>query len=254
MKYALIEGYRSLSQPRKKGKCPVCDGDVRSKCGKKVIWHWAHVSLKHCDSWWENETQWHRDWKNYYPDEWQEVIHFDPITGEKHIADVKTGAGIVIEFQNSPMSSEELGQREAFYQNIVWVINGEKFKKNFHILHGLPDPSSYLVEDVVFFPRKHDHQGELFYRRSENPGNPSMVEIHGTHEIQEEIDKEYRGHHLYDWVHPRTVWYESNAKVYMDFGDELLWNLQIYDDRGLPCVQAISKKRFLKETGSNVES
>lgn len=220
-----------------------------SKCGKKVIWHWAHISTKHCDSWWENETQWHRDWKNNYPAEWQEVIHFDSIDDAKHIADVKTDTGQVIEFQNSPMSSEELEQREAFYKKIVWIINGKKFKNNFHILHGLPDPNSCLVEDVIFFPRKHGQQGNLFFRKSENPGNPTMVEIHGIDEIQEEINKEYKGHHLYDWVRPRTVWYESNTKVYIDFGDEFLWNLQVYDDRGLPCVQAISKALFLKETG-----
>lgn len=225
-----------------------------SKCGKKVIWHWAHVSTKHCDSWWENETQWHRDWKNHYPEEWQEVVHFNSSNGERHVADVKTDTGLIMEFQNSPISSDELEQREAFYNNIVWVINAEKFKKNFHILHRLPQPESYLVEDVVFLPRKHHHKGQLFYRRSENPGNLSMVEMHSIREIQKEIDNEYMGHHLYDWVRPRTVWYESRAKVYMDFGDELLWNLQIYDDRGLPCVQAVSKLHFIGETRGNVES
>jgi hypothetical protein len=133
------------------------------------------------------------------------------------------------------------------------LINGVKFKKNFHILHGLPDPKSHLVEDIVFHSRKHQHQGELFHRKSENPGNSSMVEIHGVHEIQDQITKEYRGHHLYDWVRPRTVWFESTKKVFIDFGDELLWNLQIYDNRGLPCVQAVSKIRFLRESGGKIE-
>jgi len=226
----------------------VCEAEVISKCGKKVVWHWAHTSKKHCDLWWENETPWHREWKSQYPNDWQEIVQFDPVTGEKHIADIKTASGLVIEFQNSPLSSVELGLREKFYKNIVWVVNAEKFHKNFHILHGLPDPTSYLVEDVVFLPRKHYHRGKLFFKRSENPGNPTMVEVHSIHEIQEQIDLEYRGHHLYDWVRPRTVWLESGAKVYLDFGDELLWNLQIYDDRQLPCVQAVSKKRFLRNT------
>jgi len=254
MKYAIIDGCRTLPKPRKKGQCPVCSNDVVSKCGSKNIWHWAHMGKKHCDSWWEPETKWHREWKDKYPIEWQEVIHFDEISGEKHISDVKTATGLIIEFQNSPISSEELKQREAFYKSIVWIINGEKFKRNFHILHGLPDPKSYLVEDIIFHPRKHHHHGKLFHRKSENPGNPSMVRLHGIHEIQEEIDKEYRGHHLYDWVRPRTVWYESNKKVYIDFGDELLWNFQTYDNRGLHCVQAVSKMRFLKESGCKNES
>ncbi len=253
MKYAIIDGLRSLPKPHKKGQCPLCGYDVMSKCGGKIIWHWAHVAKKHCDPWWENETLWHREWKDKFPIEWQEVVHFDEASGEKHIADVKTSMGQVIEFQNSPISREELKQRETFYKNIAWVINGEKFKNNFHILHGLPDPKSHLLNDIVFFPRKHNHQGKLFFRKSENPGNSTMVEIHSINEIQDEIWTEYRGHHLYDWVNPRSVWYESNKKVYIDFGDEYLWNLQIYDNRGLPCVQAVSKTRFLSETGLKIE-
>jgi hypothetical protein len=69
----------------------------------------------------------------------------------------------VIEFQNSLISSEELEQREAFYGDIIWVVTDEKFEKNFHILNQLPDPKSYLVEDVVFFPRRYNHQGKCFF-------------------------------------------------------------------------------------------
>jgi competence CoiA-like predicted nuclease len=225
-----------------------------SKCGKKTIWHWAHTPTKHCDPWWKNETLWHRNWKNQYPADWQEIVHFDSCNGEKHIADIKTDTGQVIEFQNSPISSEELEQREAFYGDIIWVVNGEKFEKNFHILHKLPDSKSYLVEDVVFFPRRYNHQGKCFFRRSENPKNATMVILHGTHKIQDEIDKEYSGHHLYDWIRPRTVWYESSKKVYIDFGGELLWNLQKYDDRGLLCVQAVIKQRFIYETTGDIKS
>lgn len=254
MKYAIVNGSRSLPQPKVRGDCPACGSEVMSKCGKKIVWHWAHTSQKHCDSWWENETQWHRDWKSYYPDEWQESVQFDPDNGEKHIADIKIDSGLVIEFQNSPLVSEELEQREKFYRNMVWVVNGEKFRKDFYILHSLPDPKCDFIEDIVFFLRKHDEQGKLFYRKSENPGNPSMVEVHGIREIQPTIVKNYIGHHLFDWIRPRTVWYESKVPVYFDFGDELLWNLQSYDDRGLPCVQAVSKARFLIDTGGNVQA
>ena len=39
-------------------------------------------------------------WKNQFPTEWQEIIQRGN-TGEKHIADVKTKDGWVIEFQHS---------------------------------------------------------------------------------------------------------------------------------------------------------
>ena len=39
-------------------------------------WHWTHQFRQMCDHRWENKTQWHRDWKNRFPQEWQEVVHF----------------------------------------------------------------------------------------------------------------------------------------------------------------------------------
>jgi len=44
--------------------------------------------------------------------------------GEKHIADVKTDQGWVIEFQHSCIKPEERRSREAFYGNMVWVVDG----------------------------------------------------------------------------------------------------------------------------------
>lgn len=186
-----------------------------------------------------------------YPKEWQEIVLFDDITGEKHIADIKNSSELVIEFQNSPMAGEELSSREAFYKNMLWIVNGQGFRGNFHILHMLPDPKYDFVQDIVFHSRKHNHHGKSFHRKSENPGDPLMVLIHSVEEIQDEIEQHYRGHHLFDWVKPRAVWYESKMRVFLDFGDEIMWNLQKYDDRGLLCVQAISKRRFVEDTGGN---
>src|SRR5690606_25065572 len=44
--------------------------------------------------------------------------------GEKHIADVKTAAGWVLEFQHSYLKPEERKSRNAFYQKMVWVVDG----------------------------------------------------------------------------------------------------------------------------------
>lgn len=84
-----------------RGLCPYCGSEVIAKCGRIKIWHWAHKGMSSCDPWWENETEWHRTWKNHFPLEWQEQIARDPISGETHIADVKTPHGLVIEFQHS---------------------------------------------------------------------------------------------------------------------------------------------------------
>ena len=93
-----------------------------AKCGEIKIWHWAHKSRRHCDHWWENETEWHRAWKGLFPDHWQEVVQEDE-NGVRHIADVKTDQGWVIEFQHSLIKPEERRSRDAFYSKLVWLVD-----------------------------------------------------------------------------------------------------------------------------------
>ena len=115
MKFALVNGIKQEPSPQLKGVCCNCGTTTQAKCGTRKIWHWAHTTLQHCDSWWENETEWHRLWKGYFPSKNQEIIHFDDKTGEKHISDIKTNNGMVIEIQNSPMNELEMLSREHFY-------------------------------------------------------------------------------------------------------------------------------------------
>jgi competence protein CoiA len=82
-----------------------------------------------CDPWWENETEWHRAWKGKFPESWQEIVH-QADSGEKHIADVKTDQGWVIEFQHSYINPEERRSRNAFYPKLVWVVNGARRKRD----------------------------------------------------------------------------------------------------------------------------
>ncbi|QHN03486.1 hypothetical protein FTO74_08990 [Granulicella sp. WH15] len=124
MRFALINDERTDPQPKLHGHCPHCGEEVISKCGKVKIWHWAHKSTMVCDPWWENETEWHRAWKDNFPKEWQEISAVDAGTGETHIADVKTSHGLTVEFQHSPMPLEELMARESFYGNMIWIVDG----------------------------------------------------------------------------------------------------------------------------------
>ena len=128
MRFALINNARVEPSSKQKGLCPVCAAPVTAKCGKQRIWHWAHDSKKICDHWWEPETKWHRDWKNEFPRECQEIIHLDEKSGEKHIADVKTSDGMVIEFQHSHLKPEERTAREDFYKNMIWVVDSNRLK------------------------------------------------------------------------------------------------------------------------------
>jgi hypothetical protein len=116
MKFALVNGEPLEAQPGLSGECPACSHPMVAKCGEFRIRHWAHRGGRRCDPWWEPESEWHRNWKNQFPDAWQEVIHLAP-NGAKHIADVKTEHGWVIEFQHSHLEHEERRSRDAFYAN-----------------------------------------------------------------------------------------------------------------------------------------
>jgi len=253
MQYALVNGIRQEAFAGGKGTCPTCSADMIAKCGNRVVHHWAHAHRKYCDPWWENETQWHRAWKNLFPAGCREVSHTAE-NGEIHIADVKTPTGIVIEFQHSAITDEERLAREQFYEKLVWVIDGTGFKQNFDILHLLPAPDSELAKDLVWFKGTRQMQGAargLFWRLSENPGatrsSRGGVQIHGIHEIEDEVNDAYRGHHQYDWIRPRKTWLEATCPIYIDFGDEYLVRLETYDETNLPCVRLISKRKFLHD-------
>jgi hypothetical protein len=129
MKFALVNGLRQEAQPKLSGKCPACDHPMVAKCGEVKVWHWAHQGGRFCDLWWESETEWHRGWKGQFPVNWQEVVQ-QAETGEKHIADVKTDRGWVIEFQHSYLTPEERRSRDAFYPKLIWVVDATRRKRD----------------------------------------------------------------------------------------------------------------------------
>ena len=143
MKFALYGGERVEAEANLKGAvCQVCKAEVIAKCGNIKIHHWAHKSKRKCDHWWENETQWHRDWKNHFPLEWQEIVQKSE-TGEKHVADVKTSNDLVVEFQHSPIKPEEILARNTFYENIVWVVDGKRRKTDKKKFEEVLNPKSW---------------------------------------------------------------------------------------------------------------
>ena len=127
MKYAIANNEKIEATKGANGSCPSCGSDLIAKCGELKVNHWSHKGNRNCDPWWENETEWHRSWKDYFPKEWQEIVHFDE-SGEKHIADVKTNNGWVLEFQHSFLNPEERRSRNSFYKQLVWVVDGTRRK------------------------------------------------------------------------------------------------------------------------------
>lgn len=269
MQYALVDGKRSEARKGAGGTCETCGAQMVPKCGPRVMHHWAHSSRRDCDPWWENETPWHREWKQHFPEDCREVSHVDA-EGEIHRADIKTPTEIVIEVQHSTISESERESRELFYRNLIWILDGKGFRKNFHLGCMLPDPSVDIFRDVVWHKFKRsaynlspvpEHECiPCFSRISEiskdypgatksNLGNwpDMMMEMHSSDELKEEAIANYRGHHQFHWVRPRKGWLDATCPVYLDFGEDILFKLETYDETGMNCVKLVAKRKLVHD-------
>jgi len=128
MIWGIKDKERIKAKPDQEAKCDLCEGELTPKCGVVKSWHWAHKSKVDCDNWYEPETEWHVNWKNEFPKEQQEIKM------DNHRADVKTKEGLIIEFQNSSISPDDICDREKFYgDNMIWILNGETLGKGLEI-------------------------------------------------------------------------------------------------------------------------
>ena len=150
MRVALVNDVRSEPTPNVRGKCCLCGDDMIAKCGQYVRWHWAHKARITCDPWQESETDWHRYWKDAFPIACQEVVHVADRTHEKHIADVKTPGGMVVEVQHSPIGEDEARSRESFYGKMIWIVDARHLSRWFCLgmAHDLAScrPMMYQIE------------------------------------------------------------------------------------------------------------
>lgn len=147
---------RIIPEKGKTGFCQICKNPVKAYCGEINIDHWRHVAEQNCDTWKEHESEWHREWKNKFPEDWQEVII--EINNEKHIADIKTNNGLILELQNSSISKATIKERELFYQNIVWLINANTFKDNFSIRSIVKQELRYIDSQLKHLNHKSDYK------------------------------------------------------------------------------------------------
>jgi competence protein CoiA len=254
MLYAILNDIKCAPTPKKRGACPYCHNEVYAKCGTHNIWHWAHVSEVACDPWSEGETDWHRCWKQYFPKECQEVIFSDPVTKEKHVADVKTLNETVIEFQNSSMSIETLETREAFYGKMFWIINGDKFKHNFVIGDKMPSPEARIMYGfkIIASNSKRRYSPGQFEEPNQQAKSLLKADPSGKLLLQKAIEQGYDGHRLFLWKHPRTTWYHAKNPVIIDFGETGLFLMLQYPGRSFFVVKEILKEELIRKNGGTL--
>lgn len=194
MQWADLDGERIEARPKTAATCPCCGGEVLSKCGRLVTWHWAHKA-KDCDPWSEPESEWHKGWKNRFPKEWQERVIGN------HRADVLTPKG-VIEFQNSQISGTEIAEREKFYGKMVWLINAADFV--------LPLDHEGYQNEWMYYSKKNNIAPDLF-----DLLYPDIREAHSKH-MQEWIDARKKQKPRLRWMWPHKSWKLSTKTLVFD--------------------------------------
>ena len=223
MLFALVNGEKLEAKPNLKGVCPLCSQTVFSKCGEINIWHWAHQKDEGCDSWYEPETQWHKNWKLIFGKDHSEIVISKD--GVRHIADVQTSENVIIELQNSPIQKPIIRKRETFYgERMIWIINGKHFKENFSIR---PYRLSHEEYYLVFNP------SSRYY------GNESKV-----------VPKSTLG---FDWSRPRKSWNEVIRIVFIDFGDDKLFWVKKGMGTNTGKGGYVSKEEFVKKYGGDLD-
>jgi hypothetical protein len=124
--YAAVGGQRTRAtrDGERRGLCLDCDTTMIAKTGDVLIWHWAHESIPD-DCALATEGEWHRSWKALALDGTQEVV-----VGNRR-ADVLAPGGYAVEFQSSPLTQEEVEEREHDWaEKLVWVFDAREAYDN----------------------------------------------------------------------------------------------------------------------------
>lgn len=253
IRYALVDGQKTEPIKGLKGTCPACENPMSAKCGTIKVHHWAHHKSMSCDSWWEPMTQWHLDWQDKFPIAWREITLRNELSKEFHRADIYTSNGVTIEFQHSPLSSEEIEKRNLFYDKLIWVINGERFKKNLIITSDIPHPNSPLLKDYIFSVYESAfYQSPTFFLTEEYQeyGSSSKryylddPELESVVEEHEESEKVY---FLFRWAYKHKTWLKSTVPVFIDFGEDVLYRIRKRRQINMTMVylQVVKKQDFL---------
>lgn len=252
MKFAIVEiEKREALKSGERGLCICCGSETVAHCGNFMVHHWKHKALVECDTWYEGETEWHRNWKNEFPISFQEVVKNDPRTGEKHIADIfHPTRHLTIEFQHSPISLQEITSREDFYGKLIWIVDVTPFKSNVFFHKDIEDaffdcvikPWATNQDRIIRELRKQNKDAEVSELINNCPGD-SYIEA---------FEKKYKNHSkledyfLMQWKYQHKRWNYTRSPLFFDIGDDYLYmNIETIQIWNGFVVKRFSKKDFI---------
>ncbi len=152
MVIAIVNGQRLRAEEAGSGAlgiCPWTRREVKAKVGE-IRQYWAYVGGKpNLPEGYENETEWHYNWKNSVKDEFCEVVCGE---NNEHRADIIGNEQTVIEIQKSPIDIRIVRERIDFYENlsqkrVIWVVDAtEYWNTRLKVLFDKRDGNTYPVE------------------------------------------------------------------------------------------------------------
>ena len=224
MLYAIRNNEKVEALPKTKANCQLCEREVFSKCGEVNIWHWAHRKNESCDGWYEPETLWHKNWKLIFGKENSEIVIKKD--GIRHIADIYSNNGVVIELQNSPIQRQIIRKRENFYgERMLWLINGSQFVHNFTTHISIP-------------------KGWIITSRG-------LVNIY-TGEVKAVVKENKPKEYGFRWSYPRRSWEDVQRPIFIDFADDKLFWIKKGMGTSYGDGIFIQKESFIKKYGGDI--
>ena len=104
--------------------CFACNSSLIGKKGMIKIHHYSHVKNSGCviDRERDSRGVWNIMWQNIAQTQFiEKYINYN---GEIHIADIINENNLVIEVKDSNLSQAKINYRENFYNNMIWILNG----------------------------------------------------------------------------------------------------------------------------------
>ncbi len=287
MEFALTEeGQRVKAIPNGRAICPNCKSLVIAKCGDFNLWHWAHDNIENCDNWtYEPKTEWHVKWQNLFNENQREV--FISKFSETHIADILTETKLVIEIQNSSITSTEVFERENFYDRMIWVINSKEFIHNLILKEFKYDlykevwfrwVNQYATGDekafaiIVPYDDMHDRilpilktskykkafdkkkDTEFWYNQRKKFQQPLEKEILNAFaayvldtKMVNDLDDDKHYPTNIKWLHLRKTWTSATKPLFIDLNNGYLLYIKTLYENGNGFGKVISKRAFLKK-------
>lgn len=159
---ALVEGKLARATNGARGNCPECKGEVYARTPEHAIRHFAHIPLpdgeeRFCSRDPGEMSEWHRRWQ------WERTdLGCIEVTQGQHRADVVNASGVVIEFQRSTITPEDVKARESHWRRGVWVLDGTPNDRGEPrvLIRRLPDQA----DDDVYRRFKWSHANLVLYR------------------------------------------------------------------------------------------